>query len=103
MKAEAPVWVNGKKRVRFDPSAHVIPDAWFRVLLEGARFPSRKAEEQFKRKLLGHTIKNVAFWEGELEADEGSESKARERAESEEIPASFQWTIRWRWVVKVKK
>ena len=53
-----------EKRVRFEPSPHIIPDAWFAVLSEGARFPSREAEERLRDKLLGRTIQEVAFGEG---------------------------------------
>ena len=50
-----------EKRVRFEQSARIIPDAWFTMLSKAARFPSREAEERLRDKLLGHTIPEVAF------------------------------------------
>ena len=64
------------KRVRFEQSARVIPDAWFTVLSEGARFPSREAEERLRDKLLGRTIREVAFGEGERETNDETEPEA---------------------------
>ena len=73
----------GEKRVRFKPSARIIPDAWFTVLAKGARFPLREAEEPVKSQLLGRTIQDVAFGEEECEANEETESKANKETECE--------------------
>ena len=65
-----------EKRVRFQPSARIIPDAWFAVLAEGVRFPSREAEERLKSQLLGRTIRDVAFGEGGREANDETKPEA---------------------------
>ena len=57
-------WGLDEKRVRFEPSARIIPDTWFAVLAEGARFPSREAEERIKSQLFGPMIQDVAWGVG---------------------------------------
>ena len=39
-----------KKRVRFALSPRIIPDAWFQLQVECARFPSQEEEEQLRSK-----------------------------------------------------
>ena len=107
----------GEKRVRFEPSTRIIPDAWFAVLVEGARFSSREAEEEIKSQLLGRMIQDAAFWEGERESMKGAKSEANKETECEptveeesseeeetieKTPAEVQLVMRRQWVVKVK-
>ena len=72
-----------EKRVRFEPSARLIPDVWFGVLAEDVRFPPREAEERRKSKLLSHTIHDVAFGKGGRGANEKVESETSEETECE--------------------
>ena len=65
-----------EKRVRFEPSARIIPDAWFTVFAEGVRFLSREAEEWVKSQLLGCTSRDVGYGEGGREANEETRTKA---------------------------
>ena len=57
-----------KKRLRFAPSPRVIPNAWFQLLSEDVRFPSRVEEEQLRNKLQGLTVEDVEPGRGRLEA-----------------------------------
>ena len=108
----------GEKRVCFEPSPHIIPDAWFTVLSEGARFPSREAEERLRDKLLGRTIREVAFGDGKREANDETEPEASgaigresesdgeqegERAVEDTPTGEVRPARRRQWVTRVKK
>lgn len=40
-----------KKRVRFALNPQVVPDLWFQLLSEGARFRSKEEKEELRSKL----------------------------------------------------
>ena len=83
------------------------------MLTEGARFPSREVEERVKSQLLGRTFRDIAFGEGEREANEETRTEASEETgggsegDREEMsgvtPAEARSAMRWQWVTRVKE
>ena len=88
------------------------------MLAEGARFPSREAEERVKGQLLGRTIRDIAFGEGGREANEETRTEAsgetgcglevdgeqEEERAVEGTPTAEAWpAMRRQWVTRVKK
>ena len=72
--------------MRFAPEPRVVPDAWFKLLSEDARFPSREKEEQLRSKLQGFTVGDEEPGRGRPEAsteEEETEHETENETESE--------------------
>ena len=57
-----------KRRVHFALIPRIIPDAWFQLQSECARFSSREDEEQLRSKLQGFAVEDVEPGRGRHEA-----------------------------------
>ena len=72
-----------KKCVRFAPIPRVIPDAWFHLLSEGVRFPSKESEEQLWNKLQGLTVEDIEPGRERPEAPTEKENRGETEHESQ--------------------